>query len=106
MRAVLLMLGLVLIFTAFVMVLFPSQKHLRPRDPTLFDIWDETKPLHKIDTADLKVLRQEPFIVYFPHNLQQQAEEVARALSQGWRIVKEQLAFDLGAFSVVLVPTP
>jgi hypothetical protein len=72
-------------------------------DPEVFSVWDETKPLHRVDPIGLEILHQGPFTIYFPSQYRPQAEEVAQALSQVWQVVKHRLGLDLRDFSVVLV---
>jgi len=72
-------------------------------DPEVFSVWDETKPLHRVDPIGLEILHQGHFTIYFPSQYRPQAEEVAQALSQVWQVVKHRLGLGLGDFSVVLV---
>lgn len=95
---------LVIVIMSVLVAFLLVRKWQQATGPIVYEIWDETKPLHRIDPTGLEVLREGPFTLYFPPQHKSQAAEVARALSQGWQIVKRRLDLDLGGFGVVLVP--
>lgn len=110
MRTLLIVLGLVV--ALLVLLWLKDPRVARPpfspmaTTPDVYSIWDDTKPLHKIDPHRLTVLQREPFTVYYLPEHQALVKTVVQALDQVWQSAKKRLHLDLGNYSVVVFPNP
>ncbi len=70
---------------------------------TTMMILKEGKPIRELKLAQMERLKRGEFTVFFSPEHKALAEEVAEALVQSWRIVREQVGLDLGHLGVAVV---